>query len=414
MMLTAAEGDLPYPEIEDPFGLGQRLALIDHLREEMEITPPDGADLQQLLALYWKEQGEDALAIARGETPPSVLAERRAATALRRERLRRMRQELQKQHGVDAPDDADEERLRELLAAARKRVREESLARAGATDERSGAADTRQEPAAQAVAETEWEERSRTTVERPDDASDDPLAGWRHDVLSSWKRFADDSEPWDARWSGDVLPADGKLWRVERDDGSIDLLDEPPTSPEGIRRYWWPRIAHGRASTPYVWSPADWNPQKNEWLSVPIEHHRFGVCSSRWRLVMNSILAHPELTDSPAQDWLKLHKAQLRAALTGQDQSAAAEAVATALTSADTALGTDLRASQRLAVQRFLAISAWNRCEAQIPALRTGNTASSTPEQRQQWLERVQAVQAVLADQRALLTPMIEQLVQEH
>ena len=49
-LATAAEEQLP-PGVEDPFGLGPRLAL-DHLQEAPGITMPPGSDWATVLARY--------------------------------------------------------------------------------------------------------------------------------------------------------------------------------------------------------------------------------------------------------------------------------------------------------------------------------------------------------------------------
>jgi chromosome segregation ATPase len=97
---------LPKPEIPDPFGLGERLALIDHLRETMGVTPPQDATLEQLIALYWKHK-----------KPSETKLNHDDALAL--DRIRRMRQELQDKFSITAEADADEAKLSQLLNEAR-------------------------------------------------------------------------------------------------------------------------------------------------------------------------------------------------------------------------------------------------------------------------------------------------------
>jgi S1-C subfamily serine protease len=103
--MMAAE-DLPRPEIPDPFGLGERLALIDHLRETMGVTPPQDATLEQLIALYWKHKKPAQTIINHDE-------------ALAQDRMRRMRQELQDKFSIIAEANADEAKLNQLLSEAR-------------------------------------------------------------------------------------------------------------------------------------------------------------------------------------------------------------------------------------------------------------------------------------------------------
>lgn len=107
-VLLAAAEPLPRPDLPDPFGLGERLVLLEHLREQWRLTPPPDATYEQLVALYWKAKGR----------PVDTLAGIDDA-ALARDRLRRLRSELQQRHGITAPEDEGEEALRQRLAAAR-------------------------------------------------------------------------------------------------------------------------------------------------------------------------------------------------------------------------------------------------------------------------------------------------------
>lgn len=102
--LCAAE-PLPRPDIPDPFGLGERLALIDHLKERHRLTPPPEATYEQLVALYWKAVG-----------PPAPEVDE---TALARDRVQRLRAELKDRHGITAAPDENEEALVRRLAEAR-------------------------------------------------------------------------------------------------------------------------------------------------------------------------------------------------------------------------------------------------------------------------------------------------------
>jgi S1-C subfamily serine protease len=98
--------DQPKPPVPDPFGLGERLALIDHLRETWKIEPPPSATLEQLEALYWKH----------AKPVPPTLDEDAALAA---DRMRRLRGELKERYRIEAPAEADEATLGALLAEAR-------------------------------------------------------------------------------------------------------------------------------------------------------------------------------------------------------------------------------------------------------------------------------------------------------
>lgn len=100
----------PLPDIPDPFGLGPRLALIDHLRTEFKDEPPADATYEQLVARYW-------LRVDGG------------ASAAEAYRLRMALRDF----GQPAPEGADLATLRQLHATekakAQERAREEAQAR---------------------------------------------------------------------------------------------------------------------------------------------------------------------------------------------------------------------------------------------------------------------------------------------
>lgn len=91
--------------VEDPFGLGPRLALIDHLKERYGIDAPMGISYDDLLARY-----QEAVAASRAD-----LTEEEELAA---DRLRRLRESVRAAIGTEPPADADQETLRALLAGA--------------------------------------------------------------------------------------------------------------------------------------------------------------------------------------------------------------------------------------------------------------------------------------------------------
>ena len=104
--------ELPKPPVEDPFGLGERLALIDYLRETCKLSPPPDATLEQLVSLYWKHHRKERDAITEGAVDEALAADR----------VRRLRSELKSRYEIDAPADADEVALGRLLAGARAKA----------------------------------------------------------------------------------------------------------------------------------------------------------------------------------------------------------------------------------------------------------------------------------------------------
>lgn len=109
-MLSAE--DLPRPQIEDPFGLGERLALVDYLRDTCKLSPPPDATMEQLVAMYWKHHRKEREAIQDNATDAALAADR----------VRRLRSELKERFQIDAPADADEATLGTLLSQAREKA----------------------------------------------------------------------------------------------------------------------------------------------------------------------------------------------------------------------------------------------------------------------------------------------------
>lgn len=110
-ILVIAE-DLPKPQVEDPFGLGERLALVDYLREICKLSPPPDATMEQLVAMYWKFHRKERDAITEDATDQALAADR----------VRRLRTELKSRYDINAPADADETALGKLLSEARAKA----------------------------------------------------------------------------------------------------------------------------------------------------------------------------------------------------------------------------------------------------------------------------------------------------
>ncbi len=102
--IASFAGEAP-PDIPDPFGLGERLALIDHLRDTMQVQVPDDATYEQLVALYWASQTV---------RPPT------AEEALTRDRVQRLRAQLADEFRVETAAEASEDDLVAQLALARE------------------------------------------------------------------------------------------------------------------------------------------------------------------------------------------------------------------------------------------------------------------------------------------------------
>ncbi|NRA36614.1 MAG: trypsin-like peptidase domain-containing protein [Planctomycetes bacterium] len=70
--------------VDDPIGLGERLALIDFLRDEKKMTIPQGASLEDLRRMYWKSEKKVDL----------------DANALMRDRISRLRHQLEGKYAM--------------------------------------------------------------------------------------------------------------------------------------------------------------------------------------------------------------------------------------------------------------------------------------------------------------------------
>jgi len=114
--LVSAE-DLPKPQVADPFGLGERLALVDYLRETCKLTPPPDATMEQLVAMYWTHHRKEREELQNHATDQALAADR----------IRRIRQELKERFQIDAPVDADETTLGGMLNSARTKVTGEAV-----------------------------------------------------------------------------------------------------------------------------------------------------------------------------------------------------------------------------------------------------------------------------------------------
>lgn len=95
-LLAAAEP----PPVPDPIGLGERLALIDHLQSAYAVRPPAGATLEQLQSLYAETwQAHQPVTTDPGAT----------------ERVARLRARIASRHDVQTDPALDEEGLRAQL-----------------------------------------------------------------------------------------------------------------------------------------------------------------------------------------------------------------------------------------------------------------------------------------------------------
>ncbi len=115
--LAVAAAELAKPNVPDPFGLGERLALVDHLRDTCKLNPPPDATYEQLVAMYWTFYHQERETMSANATDQALAADR----------IRRLRAELVTKFKIDAPADADETALGKLLNEAKTKLKEEAM-----------------------------------------------------------------------------------------------------------------------------------------------------------------------------------------------------------------------------------------------------------------------------------------------
>jgi len=104
--LVGAEQQVDVP---DPFGLGERLAILDYLHEH-KITAPSNPTIEQLRTIFLRSKSNgNSLG---NDTPVDATAER--------DRCMRLRESLKKDYSVIPPDGASEVELSRIIAEHRK------------------------------------------------------------------------------------------------------------------------------------------------------------------------------------------------------------------------------------------------------------------------------------------------------
>ena len=98
--LVAADAAKPPPDIPDPYGLGPRLALIDHLKTTLHVEVAPDLSYEELVKLYWTTVNKPA-------------AEEEAA---RKDRIETLQFRLKSEFHVDASDCTSEAALQDRLA----------------------------------------------------------------------------------------------------------------------------------------------------------------------------------------------------------------------------------------------------------------------------------------------------------
>ena len=98
------------PPVPDPLGLGERLALIDHLQQAYGLHPAPGATLAELRTQYAAEWGRRQAAPA-----DTIGGDSQAEQTAQADRERRLRARIAARYQVDADPKLDEAGLQRLL-----------------------------------------------------------------------------------------------------------------------------------------------------------------------------------------------------------------------------------------------------------------------------------------------------------
>ena len=115
--LAVAAEELAKPNVPDPFGLGERLALVDYLRDTCKLSPPVDATIEQLVAMYWTFHQKERETISANATDQALSADR----------MRRLRTELLTKFKIEPPADADEVALGKLLNESKSKVKDQAM-----------------------------------------------------------------------------------------------------------------------------------------------------------------------------------------------------------------------------------------------------------------------------------------------
>lgn len=220
LLAEVAAEKLPKPPVEDPFGLGERLALVDYLREECKLSPPTDASMEQLVAMYWQFHRKEAEAIQAEASDQAMSADR----------MRRLRQELKERYQVDAPADADEATLGRLLNDARTKATNEAVKKV------LDAAAARENPAtpeeaARFAQQDQEAARNRlsglTQDERTDQADIDRLEKQRQELADQGKVAEAELEVLKNRYDEAVTHHNDlvKLYNKKTSEGSTDAIE---------------------------------------------------------------------------------------------------------------------------------------------------------------------------------------------
>ncbi len=312
------------PEIADPFGLGPRLALLEHLRTEFKLAPAADATYEQLVELYWVEElkrhpRQDA-ADSLGD--PAGVDE----DALARDRVSRLREALKHEFHSQAAPEATEEELATTLRTLRDQRRNEAIAD-GAVQNTHGASTP---PVKASPGEAGTGSKRPETTEKPldvaastpaDSAAADLIGGWRARVLETWQRMkaipADVPTAWPPTMA-EIAKLIG-AYRIRRGTGPDEYSDRPPAFEQGMQ-VWIQRTRLEGGSGAYIptqvtrWMPALWIPEDTVWTWEHPARYRWARESEPYSLLVQLLIAGPGLSAERQKIWKERRKALTEAA----------------------------------------------------------------------------------------------------
>jgi hypothetical protein len=298
LSFVASAADLPKPDVPDPIGLGERLALIDHLRSELKVQPPDDATLDALIELYWLSRGPEALAKARGvhfEDIPDTEADRVV-------RIDRLRRELGQRFNFHATGDMTEEQLIKELQRLRGEVEAEQMAAMGAVN-KAEQVQARAEEVAKAVEE---QAEAGTVAANPARGSSKEEY-WQEELAAAWKQLEELPATWDARWLGKGKPADDAKgrYKVKRADGTIEYLENKPEANEDIVEAWLLRHSSdpNNDMISQRWQPMSWIQENNYWIPEGPEIFRWSREEPYGEKWIGVLLAKPGVSEGTDGKW---------------------------------------------------------------------------------------------------------------
>jgi hypothetical protein len=342
LSFAASAADLPKPDIPDPVGLGERLALIDHLRTELHVKPPDDASFDELVELYWQALGPQALAKARGvhfEDIPDTEVDR----AVRIDRLRR---ELSQRYNFHTTGDLTEEQLLKELQRMRGEVEAEQMAAMGAVN-KTEQAQARAEEVAKAV-----EEQAQAGIPNsPDPHSFSKEERWKIELADAWKQLEELPTTWDVRWLGKGKPAGDPQgrYKLKHADGSFDYQEKMPETNDNIVEAWLLRSS-GDPDNDMVsqrWQPMSWIHENNYWIPEGPEIFRWSREEPYGEHWISALLRKPGVSEGTEGKWYVANGAWKRAEAIkavkgdGSGVEPARAAVAEILAAASAELGMD-------------------------------------------------------------------------